>query len=121
VRRKRPEMWKKGSWILHHDNAAAHKSLYVKTFLTKHKNPVLKHPPYSPDLTPCDFFFPKSKSALKGARFLSVDAVTAKATEVMKKLPEKNLQHCFQQWKIHMELCSRRGGDHFEGDNISIV
>jgi hypothetical protein len=46
----------KGSWILHHDNAPAHNALSVKTFLAKHKIPVLEHPPYSPDLAPCDFF-----------------------------------------------------------------
>jgi hypothetical protein len=45
----------------------------------------------------------------------------AKATEVMKKLSEKDLQHCFQQWKIHMERCGGQGGDHSEGDKISIV
>jgi hypothetical protein len=67
------------------------------------------------------FLFPKIKAALKGTRFESVDAVKAKATEVMKKLSEKDLQHCFQQWKIRMELCRGWGGNHFEGDNISIV
>jgi hypothetical protein len=73
--------------------------------------------------SPCDFFFlfPKIKSALKGTYFESVDAVKAKAMEVMKKLSEKDLQHYFQQWKIRMVLCRGRGGDHFEGDNISIV
>ena len=50
VRRRRPEMWKSGSWVLHQNNA-----LSVKAFLTKHKIKVLEHPPYSPDLTPCDF------------------------------------------------------------------
>jgi hypothetical protein len=48
--------------------------------------------------------FPKIKSALKGNCFESVDAVKAKVTEVMKKLPENDLQHCFQQWKIQMEV-----------------
>jgi histone-lysine N-methyltransferase SETMAR len=57
VRRKRPEIWKKDSWILHHDNALAHNALSVKTFLVKHKIPVLEHPPYSPDLAPYDFFY----------------------------------------------------------------
>jgi hypothetical protein len=52
---------------------------------------------------------------------MSVDALKAKVTEVMKKLSETELQHCFQQWKNRMELCRIRGGDHFEGDNISIV
>jgi len=35
VRRKRPEMWKKRNWLLHHDNAPAHTSLVVREFLTK--------------------------------------------------------------------------------------
>ncbi|PNF18780.1 hypothetical protein B7P43_G01661 [Cryptotermes secundus] len=62
-------------------------------------------------LVPCDcFLFPKIKSALKGNRFESVDAVKAKAMEVMKKLSEKDLQHCFQQWKIRLEQCRGWGG-----------
>jgi hypothetical protein len=80
---------------------------------------VLEHPPYSPDLALCVFsLFPKIKSALKGTCFKSIDAVKAK--EIMKKLSEKDLQHCFQQWKICMEQCRGQGGDHFEGDTMSI-
>jgi len=56
VRRRRPEMWKNGSWVLHQDNAPAQNTLSVKTFLMKHKITVLEHPPYSPDIAPCDFF-----------------------------------------------------------------
>jgi hypothetical protein len=67
------------------------------------------------------FLFPKIKSKLTGTCYESVDAVKAKAMEVMKKLSENDLQHCFQQWKIRMELAMDRGGYHFEGDNISIV
>jgi hypothetical protein len=64
VRRKRPEMCKKGSWILHHD-VPAHNALSVNTFLAKHKIPVLEHPPYSPDLASCDFFIPKDQVCIK--------------------------------------------------------
>ena len=121
VRRRRPEMWKYSSCVLHQDNALAHNAQSVKTFLTKHKITVLEHPPYSPDLTPRDFFlFPKIKSALKGARFESVDAVKARAMELMNKLSEDDLQHCFQHWKICMEQCKDQGGEYIEGDNISI-
>jgi len=35
VRRKRPEMWKNGNWLLHHDNAPAHTSLLVRECLKK--------------------------------------------------------------------------------------
>ena len=77
---------------------------------------------YSPDLAPCDFsLFPKIKSALKGTRFESVDAVKAKATQLLNSLTQDDLQHCFQQRKIRMERCRDRGGDYIEGDNISIV
>ena len=65
--------------------------------------------------------FPKIKSALKGTRFESVDAVKVKATKLMTKLSEDDLQHCFQQWKIRMERCRDRGGEYIEGDNVSIV
>ena len=55
--RRGPEMWKNGSWVLHQDNALAHNTLSVKTFLMMHNITALEHPPYSPCLAPCDFFF----------------------------------------------------------------
>jgi hypothetical protein len=83
---------------------------------------VMEHAPYSTDLVPCDFFlFPKIKSALKGTRFESVDAVKAKATQLLNSITQDDLQHCFQQWKIRMERSRDRGGDYIEGDYISIV
>jgi hypothetical protein len=57
VRRKCPELWQRGEWWLHQDNALAHKALSVKQFLTKN---CMIHP-YSPDLTP----FPRMKKVLK--------------------------------------------------------
>ena len=122
VRRRRPDMGKNASWILHHYNAPAHNGLSVKRYLAKNNIPVMEHPPYSPDLAPCDFFlFAKIKSALKRTRFESVDAVKAKATQLLNSLTQNYLQHCFQQWKIRMERFRDRGGDYIEGDNISIV
>ena len=42
-------------WVLHHDNAPAHTALSIREFLAKKNIPVLPHPPYSPDLAPCNF------------------------------------------------------------------
>jgi len=36
VRRKKPEKWQDGNWVLHHDNAPAHTSRLVQQFLAKH-------------------------------------------------------------------------------------
>jgi hypothetical protein len=45
-------------------------------FLAKHKMAVIPHPPYSPDLAPCDFFlFPKMKLKLKGRRFDAIEEI----------------------------------------------
>jgi hypothetical protein len=78
-------MWKKGSWILHHDNTLAYNALSVETFLAKHKIPVLEHPPCSPDLALSYFFFfiSKDQVCIKRKPFESIDAVKAKATEVI--------------------------------------
>ncbi|KAJ8951213.1 hypothetical protein NQ318_010240 [Aromia moschata] len=44
-------------------------------------------------------------------RFESVEAVKAKATEVLNQLTEADFQHCFQQWKSRMERCRDRQGE----------
>ena len=55
VRRRRPENWRSGNWIMHHDNAPAHRAV-TNEFLAKHNISSLPQPPYSTDLAPCDFF-----------------------------------------------------------------
>ena len=41
VRRHRPEKWCSGNWILHHDNAPAHRAVITNEFLAKHNIPSL--------------------------------------------------------------------------------
>jgi hypothetical protein len=70
VRRKRPELWP-NDWILHNDNAPAHKMLSVKQFLA-----------HSPDLATNDFWLcPKIKSALKGLRFQDLEDIQKKCDD----------------------------------------
>ena len=48
------------------DDASSHKAKIMTEFLEENKVTVLPHPPYSPDLAPCDFFlFPKIKKELQ--------------------------------------------------------
>ena len=51
--KKRPSKGWSGVHLLH-DNASSHKREVVKSFLASEKVKVLKHPPYSPDLSSCD-------------------------------------------------------------------
>ena len=52
--KKRPSKGWSGVHLLH-DNASSHKC-EVKSFLPSEKVKILNHLPYSPDLSPCDFF-----------------------------------------------------------------
>jgi len=80
VRRKRPELWENQTRMLHHDNAPAHASLLIRSYLAKHQTSVVPYPPYSPDLTPADFFlFPKLKTTLKGRRLQTIEEIQENA------------------------------------------
>jgi histone-lysine N-methyltransferase SETMAR len=54
--RKHPELWRRKNWLLLHGNAPAHCYVLDQEELAKQHVTVLPHPPYSPDLAPCDFF-----------------------------------------------------------------
>ena len=70
VRRNRPELWENQTWMLHQDNALAHASLLIRSYLAKLLTSVVPHPTYSPDLAPADFFlFPKLKNHFERTSF----------------------------------------------------
>jgi hypothetical protein len=50
----------------------------------RNKNKCLPHPPYSPDLAPCDFFlFPNMKLKLKGRPFDTIEGNQAESQSVL--------------------------------------
>ncbi|KAL4136258.1 hypothetical protein QTP88_007809 [Uroleucon formosanum] len=56
IRFKRRGQLRSGNVKLLHDNATPHSAGKTKAWLEKYNWEVLKHPPYSPDLAPSDFF-----------------------------------------------------------------
>jgi hypothetical protein len=103
---------------LHHDNALAHDALAVREFLAKKSIMKLDHPPYLPDLTPCDFWlFPKLKTALKGHRFSDIADIQGHAMTILLSIPEEEFEQCFEQWKHRLTRCIGVQGDYFEGDS----
>ena len=69
TRKKQPDLLQRGV-ILHQDNTPAHKAKLVQEILQKLNIETLAHPPYSPDLAPCDFWlFPVLKDSLRGTRY----------------------------------------------------
>jgi len=117
IRRKRPELWRVGNWLLHDDNAPSHRALVTREFLTHNSIITLPHPPYLPDSAPCDFFlFPKMKLQLKGRRFDRVEEIQRESQNVLGTLREQDFQRAFQQWQRLWDRCVAAQGDYFEGD-----
>jgi transposase len=74
---------------LHHDNAPAHSSHLIQSFVAKHGIPVVHQTPYSPDMAPCNFWlFPKLKRPLKGSRFDSHEDILRNVTKELRSFPE---------------------------------
>ena len=71
------------NWILHHDNVPAHAAFSVAQFLTSKGITVMPQPPYSPDLTPCDFLFQKAKFTMKGHHFESTEDIQRSVTQAL--------------------------------------
>jgi transposase len=72
--------------LLHHDNAPEHVSRKTKEFVTNNDMIIVPHPPYLPDLAPCDFaLFPKLKIKLKG-RFEKVSNIQRESHAVLESI-----------------------------------
>ena len=92
--------------------------LSIGEFLAKKNIPVLPHPPYSPDLAPCDFYlFPNFKSKLKGYHFGTMENIQKIVTNELHTLMENDFRYCYDQWK-KWNHCVTYEGANFEGDNL---
>ena len=103
--KRRPKTGFKGV-NLQHDNAPCHKAKLVTDFLSEEKVKVVPHPPYSPDLAPCDFFlFPRLKKYLTGRRYGSRAALGSGVYQCLMGIPIKDYERAFQQWIKRLKLC----------------
>jgi len=120
VCRHRPENWQSSNWIPHHDNAPAYRAVVTNEFLGKYVIPSLPHPPYSPDLAPCEFFlFPQLKKITKGRQFNYLEEIQANVTRQLKATTKSDYQRCFRQWQECWNKCIQAQGHYFERDNIN--
>lgn len=119
VIRVRPNI--KNTWVLHHDNAPCHTAISINEFLASKNIPVAPQPPYSPDLSPCDFFlFPRLKIHLKGHHFGTLENIAKAVTDQLKAIPVSEFQHCYEEWKNRLQRCVASQGNYFEGDNVEL-
>ena len=95
-----------------HDNAPALKSATVQAYLKEAGLDVLDHPPYSPDLSPCDFWlFPKLKEMLAGHHFESRCGIGSAVYQCRQHIPKEDYRAVFRKWVDCIPWhCSREEG-----------
>ena len=86
--KRRPQTGVRGL-LLHYDNASAHTAAVTLDSLAANGVQLVTHPPYSPDLAPCDWFlFPSVKRQLKGKQFQNADDARAFFEGVILDIPK---------------------------------
>lgn len=121
VRCKRPGLWAPGHrrqhrLLLHHDNVPAHKALHTRASLVETGVQLLEQPPYSPDLTPSDFWlFPHLKQVLRGRRFNNLQELQDEVSRVLHRIPVAEFCTAFQDLQARWQKCIDADGHYFEG------
>ena len=73
----------------------------------------IPHPPYRPDLAPCDFWlFPK----LRGCCYETIDEMKEAETKVIDTLTQEDFHGAFQKFSERYNECIAAEGDSYDGD-----
>ena len=87
--------------------------MLITDYLTKMGINTVPHPPYSPDLAPCDFcLFPK----LRGCRYETIEEIKEALRKVIDTLTQEDIHGVFQKLLERYRKCIAAGGDDFVGD-----
>ena len=77
----------------------------------------VRHPPYSPDLAPCDFWlFPKLKENLRGCRYETFEEMKEAVMKVTDTLTQEDFPGAFQKLLERYNKCIEARRDYIEGD-----
>ena len=87
-----------------------------KSFLASDKVEVLNPPPYSPDMSPCDFFlFPRLKKMLSGNKYMSRSSLGSSNYRCLQQIPKEDYLSAFCDWVKRLQKCVSVKREYFEG------
>jgi len=111
VQRKRPGLT---NILLHQDNAPCHRARTMEEVYER-LNISLHHPPYSPDLAPCDFaLFPRLKGYLRGTHFDNEGDLTTAVNAFLASLTLDDFRDIFTKWCERWQKCIEHNRELFE-------
>jgi histone-lysine N-methyltransferase SETMAR len=100
--------------LLHCDNASSHKSTATAHFKMLNGFVATPHPPYSPDLSPADFFlFGDLKQWMKGQWFDTAEDLQKAVTAYLLDIKPHTLRSVFDEWIYRCKEVQRTGGEYY--------
>lgn len=110
--KQRPTSGAKSMKFLH-DNARPHVTKEVKTYLNEAGIIIIRHPPYSPDLAPSDYWlFDYIKTRLDD--HADVESQKRQITKILRAIPKEEFRKTFDKYLERLQLCINNNGDYFE-------
>ena len=108
-------------FVPHQLNAPPHKTKKVNEFLMKKQICVMDYPPYSPDLSPCEYFlFPKLKTAMEGAFYDDFLTIQSAVTQVLKNIPKTEFKKLFLRHTVYVKRINQMKIPQFDVMNINV-
>jgi len=102
----RPAAFCSQDFFLLHNNAPTHKAGSVCQFLTPKQCYNVLSPPYSPDLSPPNYFpCPKLKMKIKGLHVADVAEIQEAVTDELKKVQKEEFSAAFQKLYDRAKTC----------------
>ena len=100
-------------WLLHFDNAPAHKSKLTTENFDNSNFELLPNPPYIPDLALLDFtIFGTIKEKMPYAQYLDEEDLLSQIEEILNGFEEGFFAKVFEEWEHRLEECINRKGDY---------
>ena len=103
--------------FLHLDNARVHTSHESSAYLQGLPFIKCPHPPYSPDIAPCDFFlfgYLKRKLAMDGVHSSNISNVVRR---YLIEIDPDLYVHVFDHWHDRLAWVASHGGDYYPSNN----
>ena len=99
--------------IVHFDNATPHRSTATEAFFERCRFRHAPQPPYSPDISPCDFFlFGDLKAKLRGEEFETLEQLQERVEELLGQITAQVMERVYENWIARLEQVIGNNGDY---------
>ena len=117
IQHRRTEEWRRGTFVLHDDNARPHRCDLVSNWINCRHIRTMTHPAYSPDLALADFWlFPRLKKEMRGIRYPDQNVLEFETDRMLGQIPQYEfVEAILRKWPHRMRKCVRQEGHYFEG------